>query len=134
MRGSASRPCCCTRSPTRSSWPSRSPPTSEDRRVLRRVGLLAGALLLLTPQAAFAKGEFHPEEEWDLHDWVSIHLGPLNLSINKAVVYLLLSAVVTMVLGIVLMRVRLGTTPGRRQTVGETIYEVAQTQVAEQGL
>src|SRR5213079_1045803 len=78
--------------------------------------------------------QFHPEEEWNLHDWVPIHLGSLNLSINKAVVYLLLAAVVTMALGIVLMRVRLKTTPDRRQTVGETIYEVAQTQVAEQGL
>jgi F-type H+-transporting ATPase subunit a len=39
-----------------------------------------------------------------------------------------------MVLGIVLMRVRLSRTPGRRQTVGETIYEIAQVQVAEQGL
>jgi F-type H+-transporting ATPase subunit a len=32
------------------------------------------------------------------------------------------------------MRVRLSRTPGRRQTIGETIYEVAQVQVAEQGL
>ena len=32
------------------------------------------------------------------------------------------------------MRVRLGSNPGRRQTIGEQIYEVAQTQIAEQGL
>ena len=37
----------------------------------------------------------------------------------------------TMGLGITLMRVK---TPGRRQALGEQIYEVAQTQVAEQGL
>jgi F-type H+-transporting ATPase subunit a len=35
------------------------------------------------------------------------------------------------VLGLSLMRVR---TPGRRQAVGEMIYEIAQVQVAEQGL
>ena len=104
--------------------------------MLRRVGLLAGALLLLTPQAAFAKGEFHPEEEWDLHDWVPIHLGPLNLSINKAVAYILLSGLLTIVLGLVLMRRRSRTAdqPDRPQAFGELLYEIAQTQIAEQGL
>ncbi len=35
---------------------------------------------------------------------------------------------------IFLMRFRLGSDPDRRQTVGEWIYDIAQTQVAEQGL
>jgi F-type H+-transporting ATPase subunit a len=39
-----------------------------------------------------------------------------------------------MALGIFLMRVRIGVEPGTRQTIGEQIYEVAQTQIAEQGL
>jgi F-type H+-transporting ATPase subunit a len=101
---------------------------------LRRLVLVSLGLLLVAPPSAFARGTFHPEDEWHLDDWVSIHIGPLNMSINKAVVYLLLGAVITMVLGIVLMRFRLSRAPGRRQTVGEAIYEVAQTQVAEQGL
>ncbi|MDQ3086555.1 MAG: F0F1 ATP synthase subunit A, partial [Actinomycetota bacterium] len=67
-------------------------------------------------------------------EWVPIHLGPLDLSINKAVAYLLLGALLTCLLGIVLMRVRIGGAVGRRQTLGEQIYEVAQVQVAEQGL
>jgi F-type H+-transporting ATPase subunit a len=89
---------------------------------------------LAMPASALAKGEFHPDEEWELHDWVPIHLGSLDLSINKAVAYLLLGAAVTCLLGIVLMRFRLSTAPDRRQTIGETIYDIAQTQVAEQGL
>jgi F-type H+-transporting ATPase subunit a len=101
---------------------------------MKRLLVALAGLSLLAPQAALAKGEFHPEEEWDLHPWVSIHLGPLDLSINKAVAYLWLGALVTILLGIVLMRVRLGVKPGRRQTVGEQLYEVAQVQVAEQGL
>jgi F-type H+-transporting ATPase subunit a len=101
---------------------------------MKRLVLVLAGLALVLPQAALAKGEFHPEEEWDLHAWVSIHLGPIDLSINKAVAYLWLGALVTIVLGIVLMRVRIGVRPGRRQTVGEQIYEVAQVQVAEQGL
>jgi F-type H+-transporting ATPase subunit a len=97
--------------------------------------LLAVVLFALAfPQAAFARGEFDPVVEFEQHDWVPIHLGPLDLSITKAVAYLMLGTVVTIVLGIVLMRVRLGVDPGVRQTIGEQIYEVAQVQIAEQGL
>jgi F-type H+-transporting ATPase subunit a len=101
---------------------------------VRRALALAGLLALALPGAAFAKGEFDPAEEWNLHAWVKIEIFGLDLSINKAVAYLMLSALLTILLGIVLMRVNLRLRPGRRQTVGETIYEVAQTQVAEQGL
>ena len=98
---------------------------------------LASAFLLLAlvaAPAASAKGEFHPEDEFELHDWLPIHLGPLNMSINKAVAYLLLGSLLTIALGLVLMRVRLRTLPDRRQTLGESIYDAAQSQIAEQGL
>jgi F-type H+-transporting ATPase subunit a len=65
---------------------------------------------------------------------VSIHIGPLDMSINKAVAYLILASVVTMALGIFLMRFRVGVAPDTRQTIGEQVYEVAQSQIAEQGL
>jgi F-type H+-transporting ATPase subunit a len=100
-----------------------------------RTRLLAVALFALAfPQAAFARGTFDPVKEFEQHDWVPIHLGPLDLSITKAVAYLMLGTVLTILLGIVLMRVRLGVDPGVRQTLGEQIYEVAQVQIAEQGL
>jgi F-type H+-transporting ATPase subunit a len=99
--------------------------------------LFAVVLVALAfPQAAFARGEFDPVKEFEQHEWVSIHLGPLDLSITKAVVYLMLGTVVTIFLGLFLMRVRVrnGAEPGVRQTIGEQIYEVAQVQIAEQGL
>jgi len=100
-----------------------------------RARLLGVALVALAfPQVAFARGEFDPTKEFAQHDWVPIHLGPLDLSITKAVAYLMLGTVLTILLGIGLMRVRLGVQPGVRQTIGEQIYEVAQTQIAEQGL
>src|SRR6478735_4747586 len=48
----------------------------------------------------------------------------------------MLGTVVTIFLGLFLMRVRVrnGAEPGVRQTIGEQIYEVAQVQIAEQGL
>jgi F-type H+-transporting ATPase subunit a len=97
------------------------------KRLLVSLALFALAL----PSSAFARGTFDPTTEFEQHEWVSIHLGPLNLSITKAVVYLLIGTALTILLGLVLMR---GKTLNRRQTVGEQIYEVAQVQVAEQGL
>ena len=100
------------------------------RRALVTISLLALAL----PGQALARGDFDPTDEFEQHEWVPIHLGPLDLSITKAVVYLMLGAVLTMALGIVLMRWRLTVEPDTRQTYGETIYDIAQTQIAEQGL
>jgi F-type H+-transporting ATPase subunit a len=101
---------------------------------VRRLLLAFTGLMLALPAPAYAKGEFHPEEEFELHAWIPIHIGPLDMSINKAVAYLILGSILTMVLGIFLMRVRLSVEPDTRQTVGEQIYEIAQTQIAEQGL
>ena len=101
---------------------------------------LAGlAATFALPMAALASttedpDEFKPEEEFVLHPWAEIKIGPLDLSINKAVAYLWLGTIVTIVLGIVLMRVRLFVKPGTRQTIGEQVYDIVQTQIAEQGL
>ena len=98
---------------------------------MRRALLAATMFFLALPAPAFARGEFDPTTEFEQHEWVSIHLGPLNLSITKAVVYLMLGTVLTILVGLIFMR---GKTLNRRETVGETIYEVAQVQIAEQGL
>ena len=97
------------------------------RRWLIAVTLAAMAL----PSPALARGHFDPTTEFEQHKWIPIHLGPLDLSITKAVVYLFIGSALTILLGLVLMR---GATLTRRGTVGEQIYEIAQTQVAEQGL
>jgi F-type H+-transporting ATPase subunit a len=103
--------------------------------------LSTGFLALLLPAVALAaeagggeEEEFDPSHEWVTHDWVPIHIGPLDLSITKPVAYLLLGAFLTCLTGIVLMRRRLNVDPDRRQTAGELIYDIAQTQIAEQGL
>jgi len=95
---------------------------------------VVATLALAVPPAAFARGKFDPTTEFEQHEWVPIHLGPLNLSITKAVVYLMLGTVFTIALGLFTMRSRLALLPDRRQTIGEAVYEIAQTQVAEQGL
>jgi F-type H+-transporting ATPase subunit a len=100
----------------------------------RRILIALATLSLLAPAQAFAK-DFDPSEEFKLNPWISIHLGPLDMSINKAVVYLLLATVLTCALGIFTMRFRFGGGKvGRRQTFGEIIYDVAQNQIAESNL
>jgi len=110
---------------------------------VKRLSLLVlGFLLVLPAQLALAstteggEEEFNPEHDFEIGEWIPIHLGPLDLSINKAVAYLLLGTAVTIGLGLLLMRVKVGdkNDPKRRQAVGEMVYEIAQTQVAEQGL
>jgi F-type H+-transporting ATPase subunit a len=96
------------------------------------LGVILGAVWL--PAPAFARGTFDPTTEFEQHDWIPIHLGPLNLSITKAVAYLLIGTALTILLGLFLMRSRLALLPDRRQTIGEAIYEVTQVQIAEQGL
>ena len=101
---------------------------------MRRALFIAATLALLAPSSALARGDFDPTDEFEQHEWVPIHLGPLDLSITKAVVYLMIGSVLTMALGIGLMRWRVGVEPGTRQTIGEWIYDIAQNEIAEQGL
>jgi F-type H+-transporting ATPase subunit a len=106
------------------------------KRALAFVTLLA----LTLPATALAQEEpeeekFDPSHEWELSTWgPELKIGPIDMSINKAVAYLFLGTIVSIAIGIVFMRVRPGRGPNRRQALGETIYEVAQVQVAEQGL
>ena len=108
---------------------------------MKRAVLLLMTLALVLPQLALgAEGgaaeeeEFDPSHEFEQHAWIPIQIGPLDLSVTKAVAYLMLGSVVTIALGLLLMRWRVGPNPDRRQTVGEWIYDVTQTAIAEQGL
>jgi F-type H+-transporting ATPase subunit a len=105
---------------------------------MKRVAALLGVLVLMLPEPVLAQAEeeeeFDPSDEFELHAWVPIEIGPLDLSINKAVAYLWLGTAITIALGIFLMRTSLGIRPDSRQTLGEWVYTIAQVNIAEQGL
>ena len=103
---------------------------------MKRWLFIATTAALAFPTAAFARGKFDPTTEFEQHEWISIHIGGLDLSITKAVVYLMIGTLLTILMGLGLMRWKVvsGKDVGRRQSVGEQIYEVAQVQIAEQGL
>lgn len=64
---------------------------------------------------------YRPQDEFKLNDWVSLHAGILNLSINKAVLYLFLSAGLTVATMVYIAR-RMQQKPNRVQTAVEAIY------------
>jgi F-type H+-transporting ATPase subunit a len=97
---------------------------------MRRALALAVTAALVAPSSAFA-GDFDPSTEFEQKKWIPIHLGPLDVSVTKAVVYLWLGTALSIALGLLLMR---GKALTRRLAFGEQIYEIAQVQVAEQGL
>jgi F-type H+-transporting ATPase subunit a len=108
---------------------------------VKRLSALALTVWLALPSVALAstteggEAEFDPAHEWELQTWgPELKIGPIDMSLNKAVAYLILGALVSMAIGIFFMRIVKSGPPDRRQAVGETIYEIAQVQVAEQGL
>lgn len=78
-----------------------------------------------------ASEDFDPAHEFATPAWVDLDFGVVDLSINKAVVYLWVAGAITIMLGIWIMRFGLSLRPARRQTWGESVYELVQSQIAE---
>ncbi|MGD9694152.1 MAG: F0F1 ATP synthase subunit A [Thermoleophilia bacterium] len=99
---------------------------------LRALTALAFACLLLLPALAQAaeEGDFDPSLEFDTSPYVSIELGPIDLSINKAVVYLMIATAICILVGLFVIRGGLKMRPTRAQNVVELAYEFAETQIA----
>lgn len=107
----------------------------------RRLGALwalaVTALLMLPALAAGAEeGEedFDPSQEFALEPYVSLEVGPLDLSINKAVVYLLLASAICIGLGVFVIRGGLRMRPTGAQNLVELSYEFVERQITRQTL
>jgi F-type H+-transporting ATPase subunit a len=88
---------------------------------------LAIALLLIFGNAG--KNEaFKPQNEFKLEPWVSIHLGSLDLSINKAVLYLVLASALTIFTMVWISR-RMQQKPNRVQTAVEVSYDLTKDRI-----
>lgn len=83
--------------------------------------------LLLSPAAALASSDgegpaLNPSEEFALPDWISINIGGLDLSINKAVLYIFLATALTVGVMIYAARRMAARPTGRLQTVTEMAF------------
>jgi F-type H+-transporting ATPase subunit a len=92
-------------------------------KILLSAAVVIGLLLILF--AAFGSAgkndAFQPQNEFKLDPWVSIHLGPLDLSINKAVLYLWIAAGLTIATMLWIAN-RMTARPNRMQTAVEAAF------------
>ena len=90
---------------------------------------LAIAILMLLIFGSSGKNEaFQPQNEFKLEPWVSIHLGGVDLSINKAVLYLLLASGLTIFTMVWISR-RMAQKPNRVQTAIEVAYDLTKNNI-----
>jgi F-type H+-transporting ATPase subunit a len=89
------------------------------------LGFLAVAVLLILVGVIFGSSgqnsAYKPQEEFKLDTWIAIKAGPLDLSINKAVLYLFLASAGTVGTMTYIAR-RMADKPNRVQTAVETAY------------
>jgi F-type H+-transporting ATPase subunit a len=92
-------------------------------KILLSAAVVIGLLLILF--AVFGStgknDEFQPQNEFKLDPWIPIHIGPLDLSINKGVLYLWIAAALT--IGTMLwIANRMTARPNRIQTAVEAAF------------
>ena len=76
---------------------------------------------------------FQPQEEFRLNPWIEIHVGGLDMSINKAVFYLFLAAIATTGSMIYIAR-RMKDRPNRVQTAVEVAYDMTRKNITGQNM
>jgi F-type H+-transporting ATPase subunit a len=87
------------------------------------------AILMLLIFGSSGKNEdFQPQNEFKLEPWISLHLGSLDLSINKAVLYLVLASGLT-ILAMVWISRRMAEKPNRTQTAIEVAYDLTKNNI-----
>jgi len=90
---------------------------------------LAVAILLLLIFGNAGKNEaFKPQNEFKLEPWISIHLGGIDLSINKAVLYLVLASLATIGTMVWIAR-RMQQKPNRVQAAVEVAYDLTKNTI-----
>jgi F-type H+-transporting ATPase subunit a len=104
-----------------------------------KVFLGLGSLLLVTILLGVIfcsegrNNEFQPQNEFKLDPWISLKLGPIDMSINKAVLYLFLVTALTTWTMIYIAK-RMQQRPNNVQTAVETMYEFARERIVGEGI
>ena len=105
---------------------------STKAKILIAVGVYLGVAVLL--YAIFGDAgrneEFQPQDEFKLDPWIELKIGSLDLSFNKAVLYLLITCVLT--IGTMLyIANRMQQRPNRTQTIMEGAYDLTYSNIAK---
>lgn len=94
--------------------------------------LMASALMVLLTLPALAMGaeEVDPSDEFRLDQYIPFEVGPFDLSINKAVIYMAISAAIIIGFGLWVVRKGMDLRPRGGQNVLEIAYEFTEKQIA----
>ena len=105
---------------------------SRRNKILIGVGLylLIGILLYVLLGDEGKNDEFKPQNEFKLDNWISLHVGPLDMSINKAVLYLFMGSALTIATWMYIAN-RMQARPNRVQTAVETLYQLMKKNITE---
>ena len=96
----------------------------------RAFAALVGAIsLLAAPSLALGAEDFKPQDEFKLDPYVNLDFGVIDMSINKAVVYLWLSAAIIIVFGLYVVRRGMALRPDGSQNLLEMAYEFTESQI-----
>ncbi len=76
---------------------------------------------------------FKPQNEFKLEPWIEIKIGGIDLSFNKAVLYLLIACGLTIGAMVFVAR-RMQDKPNRTQTIVESAYELTHNQIARNNM
>jgi F-type H+-transporting ATPase subunit a len=90
--------------------------------------LAVAILLLLIFGNAGKNEEFKPQNEFKLEPWISIHLAGIDLSVNKAVLYLVLASLATIGTMVWIAR-RMQEKPNRVQAAVEVAYDLTKNTI-----
>jgi len=99
-----------------------------------KVLIAIGGLFALTALIGILFGsagrndEFQPQNEFKLDPWIELKLGPIDMSINKAVLYLFLAAALTCIVMTYIAR-RMADKPNRVQAAVEAAYDLTRNQI-----
>jgi F-type H+-transporting ATPase subunit a len=77
--------------------------------------------------------DYQPQNEFQLDPWVNLHIGGLDMSINKAVLYLFIAAVLTTTTMIYVAK-RMQDKPNLVQTAVEAAYDLANNNITRGSL
>jgi len=104
---------------------------SRRSKILLAVGayLLVGILLAVLLGSEGKNDAYKPQNEFKLDPWISLHIGPIDMSINKAVLYLFLGASLTIIAWLYIAN-RMQQRPNRVQTAVETMYQLMRNNIA----
>jgi F-type H+-transporting ATPase subunit a len=100
----------------------------------KKVGLGVGVIFLIGIALAGAFGSagrndtYQPQDEFKLDPWITIKIGGLDLSINKAVLYLFLAAAATTITMVWIAK-RMQQKPNNVQTAIEAAYDLTNSNI-----